>query len=29
MVDSNKYVIGLPFILMDGSNVVKVYNKDN
>lgn len=28
MVDFNEYVIGLPFILMDGSNVVKVYNKD-
>lgn len=28
MVDFNEYVIGLPFILMDGSNVVKVYNQD-
>lgn len=29
MVDFSEYVIGLPFILMDGSNVVKIYNKDN
>lgn len=29
MVDLGEYVIGLPFILMEGSNVVKVYNKDN